>query len=283
MDTATIDSSLPPDLRPTPTFWINPTPSPPVPFPEPPSHPRFSGPPTDMDYKKESSKRRRKRKREDAQADAGTPGVKSIHEKRRREALANSIQVDINFDDLPHSKPTWISSRSAETGGRCLSIPITDAYGRIIAVLGGTPRDRAGWADLTEKASKLMSDAMADLSYSHRSHSPLLFCQDFAAFSNLSANLRSSLTGKYHKHLPGQTNTGAVSMTKITVRRCHRDVALLNLSCGICPSRCLLGEFDRCVVKDCNNCLFSCRLFDRMCGQENWVYFCGREEDSGQA
>ncbi|KAJ7723139.1 hypothetical protein B0H16DRAFT_1431096 [Mycena metata] len=37
-----------------------------------------------------------------------------------------------------------------------LSIPIIDAHGRIIAVLGGTPRDVEGWRAITDRAAALM-------------------------------------------------------------------------------------------------------------------------------
>ncbi|KAJ7925408.1 hypothetical protein B0H13DRAFT_1863243 [Mycena leptocephala] len=82
--------------------------------------------------------------------------------------------VDVDTAQLPHSKPDWIGLRSAEDesangmGGRAytrdeiqaltgrgdlryinwlgrLSIPIVDSNGRIIAVLGGMPKDVDGW------------------------------------------------------------------------------------------------------------------------------------------
>jgi hypothetical protein len=47
-----------------------------------------------------------------------------------------------------------------------LSIPITDSHGRIITVLGGTPRDVEGWKIVTDGAAKLMKDNADRLSVS---------------------------------------------------------------------------------------------------------------------
>ncbi|KAJ7174441.1 hypothetical protein C8R46DRAFT_1214647 [Mycena filopes] len=202
---------LPDDpLEPPLPFWINPLPAS-SPLPPPlPSRPRVStGPPTDMDYKKGGSHRRRDRKRKIVQEENGTPGVKAISIKRRNEALGGAIQVDVDIDDLPHSKPSWIGKRNAEEdhsfedgmGGRIytseeikvltgedgmryinwlgvLSIPIIDSYGRIIAVLGGTPRDTAGWRVITDRAAKLMEEKASRLRHSdeqlhhRRAHEP---------------------------------------------------------------------------------------------------------------
>ncbi|KAJ7016060.1 hypothetical protein C8F04DRAFT_1245965 [Mycena alexandri] len=167
-------------------FWINPNPSPPPPPPPRPQRPHDT-PPTAMDFKKEGSKRQRARKRAEVQERNGTPGIKAIHLKRRDEALGTTIQVGVDIDDLPHSKPAWIGNRNAQedhtfedgmgghiytddeiwelTGERgmryinwlgVLSIPIIDSHGRIIAVLGGTPRDVEGWRIITDRAATLM-------------------------------------------------------------------------------------------------------------------------------
>ncbi|KAJ7870539.1 hypothetical protein B0H13DRAFT_1896104 [Mycena leptocephala] len=109
--------------------------------------------------------------------------------------MANAVQVDINIDQIEHSKPAWIGNRAAETmhdngmarriysaeeifelvgeygmryinWGGLLSIPITDRLGHIIAVLGGTPRDREGWKIVTDGAAKLMEDNVHGLSLS---------------------------------------------------------------------------------------------------------------------
>ncbi|KAJ7017133.1 hypothetical protein C8F04DRAFT_1279922 [Mycena alexandri] len=91
-------------------FWINPNPS----RPPPPVRRARDGPPTSMDYHKESSKRRRARKRAEVQEQNGTPGVKAIHLKRRNEALGSAIHVDVDVEDLPHSKPAWIGNRNTQ-------------------------------------------------------------------------------------------------------------------------------------------------------------------------
>ncbi|KAJ7732875.1 hypothetical protein B0H16DRAFT_1732606 [Mycena metata] len=181
------DDSEDPDPLP---FWINPTPStsfyPLSPAPPPPRR-MYDGPPTEMDYKKEGSKRRRARKRAEEQERNGIPGVKAIHLKRQKQALGATIQVNIDVNDLPRTKPAWIGKRNPQDdhtfedgmGGRIytegeireltgedgmryinwlgvLSIPIIDAHGRIIAVLGGTPRDVEGWRAITDRAATLM-------------------------------------------------------------------------------------------------------------------------------
>ncbi|KAJ7177461.1 hypothetical protein C8R43DRAFT_872458, partial [Mycena crocata] len=46
--------------------------------------------------------------------------------------------------------------------------PIVDSHGRIIAVLGGTPRDQTSWAEVVEGASILMRDNAHRLSHSDR-------------------------------------------------------------------------------------------------------------------
>ncbi|KAJ7027064.1 hypothetical protein C8F04DRAFT_1045077 [Mycena alexandri] len=47
-----------------------------------------------------------------------------------------------------------------------LSIPILDCRGRIIAVLGGMPRDREGWKKLIDELSTLMDEASPNLRHS---------------------------------------------------------------------------------------------------------------------
>ncbi|KAJ7027110.1 hypothetical protein C8F04DRAFT_1238263 [Mycena alexandri] len=186
----------------TPPFWVNPTPdytvpSPfyPAPAPAPASAPSTSYRDLRTNFKKKDSKARRKRKREELQEANGTPGLKSVHKKRRDQALENAIRLDVDTSDLSHSKPAWIGSRSAEIGqedgmgGRIytqeevrdltgedgmryinwlgeLSIPILDCRGRIIAVLGGMPRDREGWKKLIDELSTLMDEASPNLRHS---------------------------------------------------------------------------------------------------------------------
>ncbi|KAJ7678317.1 hypothetical protein DFH06DRAFT_1423071 [Mycena polygramma] len=199
LDDAVVPLDLPPDLRHTLPFWINPSLPASVPFPQPPPlHPpaKRSAEDHTMDLKKAASRRRRDRKRDAVMEASHAPHLKTVHVRRQQESLANTIQVDVDLGELPHSNPAWIGSRAAQTaeedgmGGRLytaeeisalvggqegfryinwlgfLSIPIIDSFGRIIAVLGGTPRDRAGWADLTEEASTLMKNRSENLSYS---------------------------------------------------------------------------------------------------------------------
>ncbi|KAJ7676186.1 hypothetical protein B0H17DRAFT_849740, partial [Mycena rosella] len=45
---------------------------------------------------------------------------------------------------------------------------ITDSHGRIIAILGGNPRDAAGWKVVTEGAARLMRDNAHRLSHSEK-------------------------------------------------------------------------------------------------------------------
>ncbi|KAJ7850980.1 hypothetical protein B0H13DRAFT_1905414 [Mycena leptocephala] len=87
-------------------FWINPSPSSPLPPPPPPRR-VHTGPPTSMDYKKKSSKLRRKRKREEVQSKDGTPSVKAFHLEHRDKALHAAIQVDVDINALPHSEPAY--------------------------------------------------------------------------------------------------------------------------------------------------------------------------------
>ncbi|KAJ7662034.1 hypothetical protein DFH06DRAFT_1325357 [Mycena polygramma] len=135
---------------------------------------------------KAGSKRRKREKREIAAASAGVARAKSVAASHARESLKSSLRVELDAADLSHSKPAWIGLRSAEAedghgyGGReytreeiealtgakdlkyvnwygRLSIPIIDSKGRIIAVLGGMPKDTAGWRALTDRAAFLMA------------------------------------------------------------------------------------------------------------------------------
>ncbi|KAJ7871295.1 hypothetical protein B0H13DRAFT_2669664 [Mycena leptocephala] len=127
--------------------------------------------------------------------------------RKREEALGATIQVGVDIDALPHSEPAWIGKRNAQDnhtfedsmGGRIysekeilyiflcpfpfhpfltlllsLTIPITDSFGRIIAILGGTPHDTEGWRAITDRAANLMEAKATRLSHSeeelHRHH-----------------------------------------------------------------------------------------------------------------
>ncbi|KAJ7709257.1 hypothetical protein B0H16DRAFT_1822025 [Mycena metata] len=183
-------------VNPTPDYSV-PSPFHPVSAPSAPSAPSASTSSNDRTlsndrWKKEKSKERRNRRREAEQEKNSTPGLKGMQKKCREEALRNAIHLDVDTSDLSHSKPAWIGSRSAETdydngmGGRIytreevreltgtdglryinwlgvLSIPILDSRGRIIAVLGGMPRDHEGWKKLIDELSILMDEASPDL------------------------------------------------------------------------------------------------------------------------
>ncbi|KAJ7914350.1 hypothetical protein B0H13DRAFT_2325383 [Mycena leptocephala] len=137
------------ELLESPPFWIN-TPSTDDPTPIHPSH-------STANALKAGSKRRRREKRAAAGAAA-----KSVTLKHLEASLKHAVNVDINAAELSHSKPAWIGLRSAEDesqngmGGRPLSIPIIDSNGRIIAVLGGMPRDVVGWERITGEAATLL-------------------------------------------------------------------------------------------------------------------------------
>ncbi|KAJ7934028.1 hypothetical protein B0H13DRAFT_2306053 [Mycena leptocephala] len=144
------------DLDCPPDFWIN------RPYPASSSSGRLqkSGPLSDMDYKKLQSKRRRHKSRLQVQAANGTPGLKQITVKRQQEALGRAIYAETDVEGLEHSKPGYINWDGM------LSIPIIDCHGRIIAVLGGMPRDYTGWKIVTDAAAKLMEDKAHRLSHS---------------------------------------------------------------------------------------------------------------------
>ncbi|KAJ7701529.1 hypothetical protein B0H17DRAFT_1195310 [Mycena rosella] len=126
-----------------------------------------------------------------ATAQASAPHVKAVAQKHVGASLSSAIHVAIDAAGLAHSKPGLTGMRSAETEheegmGGCmytrdeiealtgakhlryvnwlgqLSIPIIDSTGRIIAVLGGMPRDPIGWKVVTDGAAKLFADHVAD-------------------------------------------------------------------------------------------------------------------------
>ncbi|KAJ7206124.1 hypothetical protein GGX14DRAFT_397389 [Mycena pura] len=149
------------------------------------------GAPTDLDYKKASSRHRQEKKRTAAQQASGMPGMKGVHVKHRTEAMLRAVQVDSDVSHLPHSKPAWIGSRTSKDlknglGDRNLSkeevfeltgeegfmyinwlgqhtIPIIERCKRVVAVLGGGPRDSEGWREVTEDAARLMASRASRL------------------------------------------------------------------------------------------------------------------------
>ncbi|KAF7371735.1 hypothetical protein MVEN_00030000 [Mycena venus] len=213
-----------------PDFWINPTPGPSIllafsssgpSIPSTSSSPipphRFSAPPTHIDYKKASSKAQQRRHRAQVQEENGTPGLKQVIVKRQREAMGNAIQIDINIEGIEHSGPAWIGSWTAETvhedgmagprdliyinWGGMLSIPIIDSHGRIIAILGGTPRDMENWKTVTDGAAKLMEDNAHRLSVSEEQ---LNHCRAYGSYPSIA---RVS-------HGGGQTEPGNLQTNK---------------------------------------------------------------------
>ncbi|KAJ7667890.1 hypothetical protein DFH06DRAFT_1126580 [Mycena polygramma] len=176
------DIDEPAEILNAPPFWINTAPTPlAVPSPTCSSSPTPQGATL-----KKNSKKRRRLKRE-----AAGDAVKGAARQHRKVALQSAIRLDVDAADLSHSKPAWIGMRSAEMedetgmGGRVytreeikeltgsselryvnwlgrLSIPIIDSQGRIIAVLGGTPRDVEGWKAVTDAAAAALAVRVTD-------------------------------------------------------------------------------------------------------------------------
>ncbi|KAJ7074924.1 hypothetical protein B0H15DRAFT_956970 [Mycena belliarum] len=144
------------------------------------------------------SRARRDRKRESERARSGDPKIKAVHRKRLAEGKAAALLLPIDIATFSHSKPAWIGARDAspadttppaapegDTGlggviytqdevdalvgmpgfryipwlGR-LAIPLLDSERRIIGVLGGTPRDFAGWKVVTDGAAALLEERL---------------------------------------------------------------------------------------------------------------------------
>ncbi|KAJ7773734.1 hypothetical protein DFH07DRAFT_952772 [Mycena maculata] len=176
----------------TPAFWINP----PLEYPD---LPPATSPISATSALKQGSKRRRRERREacaSTAATSGSPPTKSVSIRHLKDSLKQAITVQVDAQEFSHSRPVWIGMHSAEgdndyqngIGGRvymsaeiqaltgsadltyvnwlgCLSIPIVDSKGCIIAVLGGMPRDVAGWKKVTDSASKLFAEGVADGSF----------------------------------------------------------------------------------------------------------------------
>ncbi|KAJ7727870.1 hypothetical protein B0H14DRAFT_3169419 [Mycena olivaceomarginata] len=105
------------------------------------------------------------------------------------------IEVEYDANGLPHTIPAWIEpgtssypqsgmggksytqediNRLANTVGfvyicwlGLLTIPILNSRRRIIALLGGTPRDVEGWEKVTQGAASLLQDACGSWWVSH--------------------------------------------------------------------------------------------------------------------
>ncbi|KAJ7312751.1 hypothetical protein DFH08DRAFT_1043994 [Mycena albidolilacea] len=136
------------------------------------------------------SRLRRNKKRTDAQLASQNPSQKAVHHKRVSEAkpsyLPHSIpawigsrtapELQFLFDDGPasHGGHNGTGGRQytqaevdALTGTRgfkyiawlgMLTIAILDSRRRVIALLGGMPKDTEDWAKVTKRASDLMED-----------------------------------------------------------------------------------------------------------------------------
>ncbi|KAJ7369225.1 hypothetical protein DFH08DRAFT_797006 [Mycena albidolilacea] len=113
----------------------------------------------------------RDRRRELARAVSENPLQKAIHRKRVLSAKTAALELEVDATELKHSTHAW--QGSAATGkeafmgtqgfmyinwlGR-LTIPLLDAQCRVIAVLGGMPRDHTGWKTVTDGAAALLEE-----------------------------------------------------------------------------------------------------------------------------
>ncbi|KAJ7449447.1 hypothetical protein B0H11DRAFT_2247187 [Mycena galericulata] len=180
-----------------PPFWRAPSPpAPPPPPPAAPPSPAL--PLSAEARNKLKSRARRDKKREEARAASSTPLLKSVHRKRVAQAKCTALELDADTAELPHSKHGWQGSGApaddfefteppvphdletglggvsytqeevdALTGTQgfmyvawlgCLTIPLLDSHRCVIAVLGGTPRDAAGWKVVTDGAAALLKE-----------------------------------------------------------------------------------------------------------------------------
>ncbi|KAJ6485486.1 hypothetical protein DFH09DRAFT_1339760 [Mycena vulgaris] len=182
---ATLDD---PDSIKAQPFWINPPALDPLPAPA-----STSTPPKQAALKRSSKCRCNAARAAAAAAAEGMPPLgKGVAQHHVDASLANSLHVDVDISLLAHSKPAFIGLRSAEEegglGGRMytreeiealtgakdlryinwlgrISLPIIDAKGRIIAVLGGMPKDIAGWKIVTDTAARLFSQRVWEASF----------------------------------------------------------------------------------------------------------------------
>ncbi|KAJ7826213.1 hypothetical protein B0H14DRAFT_3467841 [Mycena olivaceomarginata] len=143
-------------------------------------------------------KARRAQTREKARELSDNPLLKAVHRKRINGAKASALNLGVDAGTLPHTKRAWMGPRpsvgenvedqgeSAEDhepqpphhldtglGGIStvgfmyiawlgkLTIPILDSHHRVIALLGGTPRDQAGWKAATDGAAALLEERVA--------------------------------------------------------------------------------------------------------------------------
>ncbi|KAJ7886259.1 hypothetical protein B0H14DRAFT_3431468 [Mycena olivaceomarginata] len=168
-----------------------------------PSAPSPPDPPlTSSQRNKLKFKARRARTREKARLLSDNPLLKGVHRKRIDGAKGSALHLGVDAGALPHTKRGWMGPRPvademAEDGnegfeasepppctlsttawGECpwlgkLTIPILDSHRRIIALLGGTPRDEARWKAATDRAAALLDERLARIRLSdERLHHP---------------------------------------------------------------------------------------------------------------
>ncbi|KAF7371916.1 hypothetical protein MVEN_00049300 [Mycena venus] len=220
LTTPTLTLAMPP-----PDFWINPTPGPFIPStfsssgPSIPSTSLSPIPPvTSLPHPPTWTTRRLCLK-------LGSTVIEL------REAMGNAIQANVDIEGIEHSGPAWIGSWTAETvhedgmagckytadeifqltgernliyinWGGMLSIPIINSYGRIIAILGGTPQDIERWKTITDGAAKLMEDNAYRLSVSEEQ---LNYCRTHGPYPSITRGV---------SHGGGQTEPGNLQTSK---------------------------------------------------------------------
>ncbi|KAJ7805123.1 hypothetical protein B0H14DRAFT_3485412 [Mycena olivaceomarginata] len=151
----------------------SPVPHAPVELPTP-SAPVYSPLPSSLSSKERNklkSRQRRDKKRSAAQLASQNPSRKAVHVKRVSEAKPSYLEIVYDANGLPHSIPAWIASQGGHNGigGRLytqsevdaltgtrgfkyigwlgmLTIAILDSRRRVIALLGGMPKDTEEWA-----------------------------------------------------------------------------------------------------------------------------------------
>ncbi|KAJ6538376.1 hypothetical protein DFH09DRAFT_1090614 [Mycena vulgaris] len=177
------ETIAPPSPQPAPSAQA------PEPRPAPAMTSAHASPPpalTSLERSKLKSKARCDRKREEARAASDNPTLKGVRRKRLEEAKAFVLELDtgsrsageedFTFAEAaaPHDLSTGLGGASysqAEVDALSgtegfmyiawlglLTIPLLDSHHRIIALLGGMPRDVAEWKTVTDGAASLLQD-----------------------------------------------------------------------------------------------------------------------------